>query len=354
MVTLLSHGYGAPLAPEDLCAPKPPLPSLSSDDNTLPGEVSRVKQAVDVQQKKERADKMSLERNPVGNQGKMKKPKFEAFRISPVDGKSVFNYSCQSLNSAELAKKCLRWEMAKEPKKRFTYCHEYLSATFDPVDVDAASEEFLAKSKSMWLSPDGFVFPGFKSSFESNLHPRMPDEARVEELREKWQENALHANLRPVLPRDRWGWDKRHIDFDLYKKPPEHFMTTAPRTVRCWPCEDAAQILQTASDDTELEAHQGSRAAQSGPRARLQPQKLRGLLKDEPGKLSLGRAGPVWKPIPALPALGSQPSGTSDLLGSRNSITGGFAPGPGDQHSLKHHRNGEHGTFGELQGTELR
>lgn len=36
----------------------------------------------------------------------------------------------------------------------------------------------------MWLSPDGFVFPGFKSSIESNLHPRMPDEARVEELQE--------------------------------------------------------------------------------------------------------------------------------------------------------------------------
>uniref|UniRef100_A0A8C3K516 Cilia and flagella associated protein 92 (putative) n=1 Tax=Calidris pygmaea TaxID=425635 RepID=A0A8C3K516_9CHAR len=161
-------------------------------------------------------------RNETLNQGKVKKPKFEAFRISSVDGKSVFNYSCQSLNSAELAKKCLRWEMAKEPKKRFTYCHEYLSATFDPVDVDAAGEEFLAKSKSMWLSPDGFVFPGFKSSFESNLHPRMPEE--------KWQENALHANLRPVLSRDRWSWDKRHIDFDLYKKPPEHFMTTAPRT----------------------------------------------------------------------------------------------------------------------------
>lgn len=45
--------------------------------------------------------------------GKMKKLKFEAFRISPADGKSVYNYSSQSLNSAELAKKHLRQEMAK-------------------------------------------------------------------------------------------------------------------------------------------------------------------------------------------------------------------------------------------------
>ena len=45
--------------------------------------------------------------------GKMKRLKFETFRISPTDGKSVYNYSSQRLNSAELAKKHLRQEMAK-------------------------------------------------------------------------------------------------------------------------------------------------------------------------------------------------------------------------------------------------
>ncbi|XP_054072233.1 uncharacterized protein CFAP92 isoform X2 [Rissa tridactyla] len=202
MITILSHEYGAPFTDEDLFIQKPPLLSFSSDGYTAPGKVSGVKQVVCssldnsnegyVQRKKEMADKMSSARSHIGAnigavrqlKGKTKKPKFEAFRISPVDGKSVFNYSCQSLNSAELAKKCLRQEMAKEPKKRFTYCQEYLSATFDPVDAVAACEEFFAKSKSLWLSPDGFVFPGFKSSIESNLHPQMPDEARLEELRE--------------------------------------------------------------------------------------------------------------------------------------------------------------------------
>lgn len=52
------------------------------------------------------------------------------------------------------------------------------------MDVVAAFKEFSAKSKSMWLSPEGFVFPGFKSSIESNLHPQMPDEARLKELSE--------------------------------------------------------------------------------------------------------------------------------------------------------------------------
>lgn len=68
--------------------------------------------------------------------------------------------------------------------KRFNYNHKYLLAMFDPVDVAAASKESFAKSKSRWLSPDGFVFLGYKSSIESNRHPLTPHEARVEELRE--------------------------------------------------------------------------------------------------------------------------------------------------------------------------
>ncbi|XP_063203698.1 uncharacterized protein CFAP92 [Chroicocephalus ridibundus] len=387
MVTILSHEYGAPFTDEDLFIQKPPLLSFSSDGYTAPGKVSGVKQVVRssldnsnegyVQRKKEMADKMSSARSHIGAnigavrqlKGKTKKPKFEAFRISPVDGKSVFNYSCQNLNSAELAKKRLRQEMAKEPKKRFTYCQEYLSATFDPVDAVAACEEFFAKSKSLWLSPDGFVFPGFKSSIESNLHPQMPDEARLEELREKWQENALHANMEPVLSRDRWSWDKRHIDFDLYKKPPELFMTTAPQTgngsVCCWPCEDATRILQTSFDDTEPKAQQRCTAAQlptCGPQARFQPQTLRGLRKDEPLKFSLRKAGPILKPLPALPALDTQPCDTpwDGLPGSSKSMARGFAPGPEDQHSLKWHKNvipchtREHETFGKLPGAEFR
>uniref|UniRef100_A0A8C8A8F4 Cilia and flagella associated protein 92 (putative) n=1 Tax=Otus sunia TaxID=257818 RepID=A0A8C8A8F4_9STRI len=255
MISVLSHEYGVPLTDEDLFTRKPPLLSFSSDVCTVPGKVSRVKQAVYssldnynevyVQQKKELVTsgilikkKKKKKKKGSGCHGEVTSkmqfpplaPKFEVFRISPADGKSVFNYSSQRLNSAELAKQHLRQEMAKEPKNRFTYCHEYLSATFDPVDVAAACKEFFAKSKSMWLSPDGFVFPGVKSSIESNQHPQMPDEARLEELSEKWQENVLHANMEPVLSRDRWSWDKRHIDFDLYKKPPELFMTAAPQT----------------------------------------------------------------------------------------------------------------------------
>ncbi|KFP04817.1 Uncharacterized protein FLJ43738, partial [Calypte anna] len=163
MIRVLSHEYGVPLKDEHLFPQKPPLVAFGDT-----GEVGKVEQ-----------EHSLLDTN-----------------------KNVLFFFPQ------------------KPKKRFTYCQEYLSATFDLVDVDAACKESYAHSKSMWMSPDGFVLPGCKSSIESSLHPLLCDGARGKELQEQWQENALHAHLRPVLPRDRWSWDKRHLDFDLYKKPP--------------------------------------------------------------------------------------------------------------------------------------
>uniref|UniRef100_A0A8C0IYK6 Cilia and flagella associated protein 92 (putative) n=1 Tax=Chelonoidis abingdonii TaxID=106734 RepID=A0A8C0IYK6_CHEAB len=198
MITVLSQEFGIPLTKEDLFIQRPPLPSVSS---------------------------LALQ--------KSRKPKFRAIRSSPADGKSVYNYSSQHLNSAERAKMQLRKELAKKPGRRFAYCHEYLSAMFDPVDLDTVRKESIAKSKNLWVSPSRFVYPGFKSYIESNLHPRMPDKTRLKELTEKWQENILFANiLEPVLSRDRWSWDQRHIDFDLYKKPPVYLPASAPATHR--------------------------------------------------------------------------------------------------------------------------
>lgn len=34
-------------------------------------------------------------------------------------------------------------------------------------------------------------------------------------------ERELFANvLKPTLARERWSWDRRHLDFELYKQPP--------------------------------------------------------------------------------------------------------------------------------------
>uniref|UniRef100_A0A674J6A9 Cilia and flagella associated protein 92 (putative) n=1 Tax=Terrapene triunguis TaxID=2587831 RepID=A0A674J6A9_9SAUR len=223
MITVLSQEFGIPLTKEDLFIQRPPLPSVSPFA-LVKLRYTKLLCNFSVQTNIDAVYLLSR---------KVKKPKFRAIRSSPADGKSVYNYSSQNLNSAEWAKMQLRKELAKKPERRFAYCHEYLSAMFDPVDLDTVRKESIAKSKNLWVSPSGFVCPGFKSCIESNLHPRMPDETRLKELTEKWQENLLFANiLEPVLSRDRWSWDQRRIDFDLYKKPPVYLPASAPATHR--------------------------------------------------------------------------------------------------------------------------
>ncbi|XP_058845584.1 uncharacterized protein LOC131697867 [Acipenser ruthenus] len=193
-------------------------------------------------------------------------------------GKEVHNYSCQTMNSTEQAKELLWREMAKEPSRRVTYCQEYQSATVSPVDLEDELKEAAARSKAAWRTWNGFTYPGFKSSIESNEHEKRPSEARAEELEKvlsarpirlprpiyirfhkrlcktgmlispehpdadreyclsahclPWEENILHANTcAPTLLRDRWEWSKRHVDVELYKKPPLFFGTRHPITI---------------------------------------------------------------------------------------------------------------------------
>ncbi|XP_054832357.1 uncharacterized protein FLJ43738-like, partial [Eublepharis macularius] len=266
-------------------------------------------------------------------------------RAFPSDGKSIFNYSTQYLNSAEIAKRLLRQEMAQEPGKRFAYSHKYVSGIFDPVDEDSVRKESIALLKRKWLTSEGFVFPGFKSSVESNMHSHMPDEARVEELTEKWEENILHRSiLKPVLDRDRWTWDKRKVDFDLYTKPQYSFV--APDT-------DPYEHKRDERCNTALKVHRCSPATElisSGPKASCQLDRFQGLLKDKPMKLALKSHDRGIQDIPVVGCIERTESG----------ICRGLIPGNDDFHNLKGNGNvipchdRKYNMFKTLKGADFR
>ncbi|XP_032996722.1 uncharacterized protein KIAA1257 homolog isoform X2 [Lacerta agilis] len=270
----------------------------------------------------------------------VKKEGSKIIRAFPSDGKSIFNYSCQAFNSAEIAKKLLRQEMEEYPGNRFAYNHEYLSAIFDPVDEDSVLKESMHQSEMMWLSPGGFVYPGYKSSIESNRHPRKPDEARVMELRETWQER-LKASDMTIPGRERWPWDKRHADFELYKKNPPraHVLLDTqreepPKEIRC----NTALKVHRCCPSTELTA--------SGPKASCQLARIQGLLKDAPAKLSLRML-----PTPV--------AGMADQVEEVRNCKG-FVPGAEPLLSLKRNDNiipcydRQHDTFKTLKGEDFR
>uniref|UniRef100_A0A8C7BP92 Cilia and flagella associated protein 92 (putative) n=1 Tax=Neovison vison TaxID=452646 RepID=A0A8C7BP92_NEOVI len=156
----------------------------------------------------------------------LKKPSksvVKVIRISAPAKDAVYNYSIQTLNSTDLAKKELYREMAKEPRKRFTYSQKYLSAMVEPQDSEEEEKNAKKRSRQAWLTANGFQLTGLHRSPESDCHLRLPP------VGTEWRENAGFATM---LDRERWGWDRRHQDFDLYRQPPPFLELPPPPVPR--------------------------------------------------------------------------------------------------------------------------
>lgn len=93
---------------------------------------------------------------------------------------------------------------------------------FDPVDKDSVQKESIVLSKRKWRTSQGFAFPGFKSSFESNMPRLMVDEARLAELREVTMSFKF---LHPSLPCFNLC---RTVAFYPYNKCPVNIILNAP------------------------------------------------------------------------------------------------------------------------------
>ncbi|XP_041620296.1 uncharacterized protein KIAA1257 homolog isoform X7 [Vulpes lagopus] len=108
----------------------------------------------------------------------------KVIRISAPTKDAVYNYSIQTLNSTELAKKELYREMAKEPRKRFTYSQNYLSAMVEPQDSEEEEKKARKKSRQAWLTANGFQLTGLHRTTECDHHLRLPPIGTDPELNE--------------------------------------------------------------------------------------------------------------------------------------------------------------------------
>ncbi|XP_064422507.1 uncharacterized protein CFAP92 [Latimeria chalumnae] len=417
MIKLMSREFGVPISYDSIINQKvPPNSAKLPTEKMLPG-YSKAKAAQPVidtynakytEWKQEVGDQMQdhIQNNIDAVHQlnrKLQRPKVETITGVPNDSEQVYNYSSQALNSTEQAKELLRREMAKEPNQRFAYCMDYLSASVDPVDIDTQMKEELSSSKAAWITFKGFRYPGFKSSIESNEHPKMLNEMEIEELRKPWKENILHANiLQPVLSRDRWNWNERHADFELYKKPPRFLNFLPPVTkhhagekenriylilfsviLRLYLCITLTKLSNDLKPDQFETAHSNDpkctdtplvddkmnvhrRATKTelcteGSKASNQLDKLQGLLKDAPVKYSLKKPGLVLQSIPALSVMQqSVAEYSSGKVQDKKEVTQAFCPGLYDQHSLKWDKNViprynmKHKMFEELKGANFK
>ena len=53
---------------------------------------------------------------------------------------------------------------------------------FYPVNLKEALKAEEAENKAKWRTTEGWTFPGMRTTKESNVHPRHPDTARLDEL----------------------------------------------------------------------------------------------------------------------------------------------------------------------------
>ncbi|KAM6216165.1 uncharacterized protein CFAP92 [Rhynchocyon petersi] len=246
MIKCLNQEFGMPISQEDLsnekllALPSQPAPNLEhfqSRKATLTCDIhthqERYLQWRTSMMLKNRDPKHSLIQQNIARayqvSRKFLKPAVKVIRISAPIKDAVYNYSIQTLNSTELAKKELYREMAKEPRKRFTYSQDYLSAMVEPYDWEAEQKKAEKRSRQAWLTACGFQVSGLQGS----QHLSLPALSYATETNEEWKENTLHANkLGPVLDRKSWGWAQRHMDFDLYKKPPPFLQLPTPPTLK--------------------------------------------------------------------------------------------------------------------------
>ncbi|KAB0377726.1 hypothetical protein FD755_009304, partial [Muntiacus reevesi] len=218
MIKELSQEFGMPMSQEDLTeqqllavAPAPNLEGFQSRKCALASEIhSHQEKYLQWRNNRNISAASQVSRKPPSSVARV-------MRVSALGAHTVHNYSVQTLNSVELAKKELYREMAKEPGSRFTYSQKYLSATVGPLDPEEEERRARRESRQAWRTPIGFQTAGLHSMGTTRPLGLPPIGAATEE----WREKALFANvLEPVLQRERWGWDRRHQDFDLYTQPP--------------------------------------------------------------------------------------------------------------------------------------
>jgi len=149
--------------------------------------------------------------------------------------------------------------------------------------------------------------------------------------------------------REQFSWERRHTDFELYRKPPADFGSSPPVTIHLAGAQRKREIDQYRQEEVEkwnskivvdstiMDMHRLGISTELSSKPLCAADKLKGLLKDEPQKMSLKTPGLKLNEPPALYVLKKAELRPDSNVS--NDVGKGYSPGPMDNRSLKLDKN---------------
>lgn len=384
MIVSMSREFGTPLTQNELCEYNPKIyqnEAKSFDkninfDHDMPS-TSKVWTPLDNTNEKYELEKQNREKSHknfiktnlesiqlLSEKNKIRKNE-NAKDFLVINGS--FNYSSQKLNTTQLAIEQFR-SLMQTDKGYYTYNPEFHhSMTFPPVTLEQAKEKDLQESKDKMVSYHKWTYPDVKSARQSNIHPKRPDSAIVETLKQPWIENLMHASkLKPTIERGAFKWGKRENDFDTWSKPlnDDNNIPVTIFDAGDIKLDNEKRISQSAKeiwqskvvvDNLTPKVHRllsSTEMITNGPLSCNQLDKLKGILKDEPMKKAF-KTKANFNSIPSLNVLYDKKYEESE---NKNGYT------PGDSFSLRitdvHNRipikSSNHEKYEKLNGKDFK
>ncbi|CAF1074162.1 unnamed protein product [Rotaria sp. Silwood1] len=323
MITSLSRDFGVPLTDKEIIL-------FSSDDRTPSASTINEKRNKNIINNHHSNNQLKQEQIP--SLEEIKRPdinfltrNIERVRLSSLRNKEnhkyddnlvfvtsgpIYPYSTQKLNATENALEQMRTYLKQNYRSSScSFNPEYRSGTFSPYSNDETVLDYhrtlrspldlhlTTKDKHIDKIPlDWITYTGHRSSRQSNIHPKIPDPARLEELSkpsEEWYQRSIYNRQSSTNTREPFKWNDRKDDFDRWTRSTslDHHISAHWQST-----DDKNKALLSSTTPTIVVANERMqflrRSTQtemttSGKLSATQLDRLTGILKDKPVKKGL-------------------------------------------------------------------
>ncbi|CAF4536166.1 unnamed protein product, partial [Rotaria sp. Silwood2] len=222
----------------------------------------------------------------------------------------IYPYSTQKLNATENALEQMRTYLKQHYRSSScSFNPEHRSGTFSPYSNDetvldyhrtlrspldlhlTTKDKYIDKTSSDWIT-----YTGHRSSRQSNIHPKIPDQARLEELSkpsEEWYQRSVYNRQSPSGTREPFKWSDRKDDFDRWTRSNSlsHSISAHWQSI-----DDKNKASLSSTIPTMILANERMQFLRRSPQTELttsgrlsatQLDRLTGVLKDKPVKKGL-------------------------------------------------------------------